>query len=473
VNGRWSGLSSFDAAEALRSWLPGQRWFADKGRPLESVRVMAAEPFTGSAEEPAGALAVVRADFADGRGPADYQVPLGARAAVPVGLRAAAVVQVAGSVFYDALADHELVRALVRRIAGGARHGGLRFETEPPGFQPPGDGTFRQLAVEQSNSSVVLDETYLLKVFRRLHAGTNPDVELQRMLRAAGSQQVPRLAGSVTGRLGRRTATFAVLQEFIPDAAPGWPEALESARSFSDGAVPEDHFAAEAARIGESVARVHADLARVGGSTLVGREGLRALVAEMTARLDDAVRLAPGQIGARRGRIAEVFEAVSGLAPDAVGPVQRVHGDLHLGQVLRAGARDAAAGRWLLIDFEGEPATALERRRAAHPPVRDVAGMLRSFDYAAHHGLGSADPGRRAAAGRWAARSQDAFCSGYGRIAGRDPRESGALLAAYQLDKAVYEVCYEIRNRPDWAWIPLGAVDRLLGNPAPERAPAV
>lgn len=145
-----------------------------------------------------------------------------------------------------------------------------------------------------------------------------------------------------------------------------------------------------------------------------------------------------------------VFAAASGTTGDGV--VQRIHGDLHLGQTLRG-----SDGGWAVIDFEGEPAKPLDERRSPQPTVRDVAGMLRSFDYAARtHRPWNAD---------WAARCRAAFCTGYAEAAGTDPRADPALLRAYETDKAVYEVVYEARHRPDWLPVPMSAIQRLSTSP--------
>jgi maltokinase len=176
---------------------------------------------------------------------------------------------------------------------------------------------------------------------------------------------------------------------------------------------------------------------------------------QMHERLDAAVSVV-GALAPFADDIHAAYEAVATL-PAAV-PVQRIHGDFHLGQALRTDAG------WVIIDFEGEPARTLGERTALMSPLRDVAGMLRSFDYAARHLLAeqTAAPHLEYRAAEWAERNRDAFCDGYASAHGRDPREDAVLLRAFELDKAVYEVVYEARNRPTWLPIPLGSVERLL-----------
>src|SRR3954466_3880338 len=189
-------------------------------------------------------------------------------------------------------------------------------------------------------------------------------------------------------------------------------------------------------------------------SATAGPEESQATARQLHERLDAALLVVP--------ELAEHADAMRGLydevaARTAPVEVQRVHGDYHLGQVLRT--QDG----WVLLDFEGEPARSLEERTALMSPLRDVAGMLRSFDYAARHLLAERTGEQPLAyrANEWADRNRTAFCDGYAKAAGSDPRDNSVLLRAFELDKAVYEVVYEARNRPTWLAIPLGSVERL------------
>jgi len=312
---------------------------------------------------------------------------------------------------------------------------------------------------------VVFGEQTIMKLFRRLNPGVNPDLELHRALRSVGSSEVAALQGAVEGTLHGEPTTLAMLQDFAGNSADGWAMALASVRDlFAEADLRADEvggdFAGEASRIGETVALVHAELARALGTA---ERDPAELAAAWSGRLDAAARDAP-VLAPYVDAVRTVYDAVAAL-PDPV-PIHRVHGDLHLGQLLRT------THGWLILDFEGEPSAPLDERRRPDSPMRDVAGMLRSFDYAAFFQLLSSDPGAfaddRSApspllwhAKEWTARNRDAFCDGYAARAGVDPRRHGPLLRAFELDKAVYEVVYETRSRPGWVPIPLSSIKRL------------
>jgi len=240
-----------------------------------------------------------------------------------------------------------------------------------------------------------------------------------------------------------------VATEFMAGSRDAWREAVDAVRAGQD-------FSEQARGLGEATAAVHRALAEAFGTTEVDDAERAALVAGLQQRVDWARRStdALNRFGEPLRQHAAALESLAELPP-----LQRVHGDYHLGQVLHSPERG-----WVLLDFEGEPLRPLTERTAPDLALRDVAGMLRSFDYAARHvTVGEQEPEAERAAAAWADAARDAFCAGYAASSGHDPREHGALLAALELDKALYEVVYESRNRPAWIDVPLHAVQRLLG----------
>jgi maltokinase len=251
-----------------------------------------------------------------------------------------------------------------------------------------------------------------------------------------------------------------MMQSFLRNASEGWAMATASVRDlFAEGDLHANEvggdFAGESERLGVATAEVHALMARALPSRTAGPEDSQATARQLHERLDAALAIV-AELAPHAEAMRSLYDAVGQLT-DPV-PVQRVHGDLHLGQVLRT--QDG----WVLLDFEGEPARTLAERTTLMSPLRDVAGMLRSFDYAARHLLAERSGEHHLAyrASEWAERNRTAFCDGYASAAGSDPREASVLLRAFELDKAVYEVVYEARNRPSWLPIPLGSIERLV-----------
>jgi maltokinase len=315
----------------------------------------------------------------------------------------------------------------------------------------------------------VYGQTYILKLFRKLTPGASTDLELHRALATVGCKHIATPLGSIEGTLGSRgdggMAAYGMLTEYLRGTADGWAMATASLRDLlaadqlADGVEhprPADvggDFASEAHRLGHAVATVHAGLATALGSSPAPAGYLDELADRMHSRLDGVLAQVP-KLSPHSAALRAAFDAVRGLAGPV--PIQRVHGDLHLGQVLRS------VTCWVLIDFEGEPMAPLAERIVPASPLRDVAGMLQSFEYAAGHlAMGDADPQQHAAVVvAWVTRNRDAFCDGYAQVS-PDPRDQAVLLRAFQLDKAVYEVGYEHRNRPLWLPIPLAAITRL------------
>jgi maltokinase len=294
----------------------------------------------------------------------------------------------------------------------------------------------------------VYGDTFILKLLRRIVPGTNPDLELPLTLARAGCPRVPAPAGWLLADLASSDDSYVlgVLQPFLQGATDGWELAL---RELAKG----EDFGPEARALGRATAEVHTALARALPTVTLGRSQLELLVAGMTERLEAAAQGVPALRPYAPG-LRSAFAALADLAAEGcTWTAQRIHGDLHLGQCLRS-----PGGEWSLIDFEGEPSKSLAERRMPQPVARDVAGMLRSFDYASHS-QHSSEPG-------WASRCRAAYCAGYAEISGRDPRTDPVLLRAYETDKAVYEVVYEARHRPDWLPVPMAAIHRLSADAA-------
>ncbi|MFF7678183.1 maltokinase [Actinacidiphila glaucinigra] len=449
----------------LREWLPRQRWFAGKGRPISGFGLVSATellPADGRLGTPGllHLLLDVHHDVQDrmpgtGRGqPADtYQLLLGTRALLPPALAPALVGHAVGGpldglTIYEALHDPRLTSLLLERLRAPGRTGHLRFGSEPAAAIPAGLAP-RLSTAEQSNSSVIYGDTFILKLFRRIAPGPNPDLELSLALARAGSRRVPAPAAWFEALgLYDEPATLGVLQRFLPGSAGAWELALQAVEDGTD-------FSGEARALGRATAEVHLALARALPTSTLRRPQIELLAAAMAGRLDAAATAVPA-LRPYRTALRTAFDDLAALGTRGTTlAAQRVHGDLHLGQALRTGP-----GGWVLIDFEGEPARPLPERRRPAPPVQDVAGMLRSFDYAARHHDPSA-PG----APEWAETQRAAFCAGYAEAAGTDPRDEPVVIRAFETDKAVYEVLYEARHRPAWLPIPMAAVRRLAQPP--------
>ena len=279
----------------------------------------------------------------------------------------------------------------------------------------------RAIGGEQSNTSLITGNV-MVKAFRKLEAGLNPDVEL--LSQIGECPNIAHVHGWVTREINGREHTLAMVQDLVPDARDGWELALDLARRG-------ESFAEEARLLGRATRNVH--------------DALEASFGTETANIAESLNEHVAELAQRNNEVAAVREHAQALYAELAASeqkVQRIHGDLHLGQVLRT------AHDYVLIDFEGEPARPLEQRRRPDSPLRDVAGMVRSIDYAAHFGDGAPEG--------WGEEATEALLEGYGV-------DRGPLLDAYVLDKALYEVVYEADNRPTWVDIPLDAVRRIVG----------
>jgi maltokinase len=470
-------ISPTALAPSLAEFLPRQRWFGAKDRTIELVRICSTEVLAGG-EGSWPVLLRIDADvsLAD-TDDARYQVLLGLR---PTGVDCEFLSGHEGAVLgefdtaqgqalvYDALLDSELSLALLPVVA--------------PGFTAE---RVRPLGAEQSNTSLVYDDAMILKVFRRLTQGHNPDVEVIETLAKVGFKSVPEPLASWR----KDGMDLAFLQRFLSGATDGWHIALTSLRElfaeYTIGAAPppgdalgagtaapfeatdpaeaRGDFAAEAERIGEVTAEMHQAMARGFGS----RKSTGADWADLMEEQLERVLAGAGSSG-DAGLLDGARRIISRLRDCSdPGPAIRVHGDYHLAQVLRTDAG------WFVLDFEGEPARPLEERTRPSSPLKDVAGMLRSFSYAPAVALSYQEDDLSSLGRAWEARNRECFMAGYLRkamdgepILPTDPAVRSAVLAAFELDKALYEVAYERANRPDWAHIPLGAVQRLTSEAA-------
>jgi maltokinase len=458
-------ISATTLAPRLADYLPRQRWFGAKDRSVELVRVVEcdilrdgwpallrveAEVVLSGAETDIRDAPPISAD-ADRNGTARYQLLLGLR---PTGLpcefltgHEQAVLgefetEQGQALCYDALLDAELSLTLLAVVAPDR----LAERVRPVG-------------TEQSNTSLVYDDAMILKVFRHLADGPNPEVEVTEALARAGFSAVaaPLASWRKDGR------DLALLQQFLAGATEGWAMALTSLRElYADPRDPAESggdFGAEAERLGEMTAELHLALAETFGRHEPDRNRWADLMERQVARVLSDPGSRELAEGARRiiARLREVSDT---------GCAIRVHGDYHLGQVMRTDTG------WYVLDFEGEPARPLAERTRPSSPLKDVAGMLRSFDYASVVAMATQEDDMTQPARAWEARNRGAFLAGYVRraveaggedngILPADPAARSAVLAAFELDKAVYEVAYERAHRPDWTFIPTEAVRRL------------
>ena len=466
--------------ELLTDWLPQQRWFPAKGHDvaLERVGGIRLEDSAGLAELEVHLIAVSSGQRKD-------------IISVPVSYHSAPVPELAASLLgrvqhaelgerwlYDGAADPVFVTAWLEMMrAQSSSLDGHTHGVAAAGFEQraPFDAVVpaKLLKGEQSNTSVVVPSEpsqLIVKFYRVIAAGESPDVQVSAHLTAAGSRDVPATLGWVSGSWrdplsgdGEAWVTghLSVLREFIPNSEDAW-------RTASAAALGNTDFTAEAEELGAVTGRIHQQLAQAFGSQPPSAAERLDFLESLGNRIRWAWKEARNVVGEYDEPLEYLLRRISEL--EALPNLQRIHADYHLGQVLKSGTHG-----WMVLDFEGEPLRPAAERSVPDVPLRDVVGMLRSIDYAAGVALvaGSADAGagepgtreqqrRGVAAARWAATASEAFLRGYEKETGTQINRSDPLYLALWLDKALYEVVYEIRNRPQWIRVPVAAVRQIL-----------
>ncbi len=425
-------------SERLREWVVAQRWFGSKARDVSEVHVLEVLALRDGL-----ALGLVEARFHTGTHEL-YQLLVHGEDA-------------------DALTHPALATLFREQATLDGEHGMVAFRWLDDAPALPDDAAVRTMGAEQSNTSVVLGDAHVLKLFRRLEPGDNPELEMLRFLHDHGFAHVPALHGWSELRGDVLDATLGVAQELVVDARDGWDHALDALGKDPEGLI--DGLRALGGVCGELHTVLGSDLT---DPDFAPEEPSEESLALLTATIDEQIErvfvglpdlpaLAP--IAGRGEDIRDRLALMSHLG--ARGRLIRHHGDLHLGQTL------LADGRWIILDFEGEPARSLRERRRKRSPLRDVAGMLRSFAYAAS--ASRIQRGHEPPEG-WEEQAREAFLEGYVATVetGLLPAGQAAtrtLLRIFELEKAVYELSYELNNRPDWLPIPVAGIARLLEEP--------
>jgi maltokinase len=449
--------------ESLRDWVREQRWYAAKSRSVSGIEVVEGVTLR---EDPMLFVALVQTRFSTGIHEL-YQLPLWL---TPTGSNGAdtgggSAIATAGEwAAHDALAEPERLLELVRRIEAGdqvpGESGCFSFHHVEGAAPVPEGATVRAMGVEQSNSSLLIDDQLVVKVFRKLEPGINPELEMLRFLTARGFPHIAELYGWYDYDGTALNATLGVAQSFIAGALDGWELALDR--------MPEDPewLLDRLAELGAVTAALHNTLATdAADPAFAPEEPSQEALSLLTATVDEDIerifqRLPDDErVADIAGRGQDVRERLAARAHIGVGGrVIRTHGDYHLGQTLYG------PQGWTIIDFEGEPARALSERRVKRSPLRDVAGMLRSLAYVSS--AVELQRGRRAPEG-FEDRARDRFLESYLATVDQALLPGGEaatanLLSVFELEKAIYELQYELDNRPDWVAIPVAGIRRLL-----------
>jgi maltokinase len=458
-------MASVDLAaldeEKLADWLLDRRWFGSKARDVASIHVLDVVSIHDG--PPALAAALVEARYPGGTHGV-YQLLLGMGSD---DFGEAVVDEVGGVAVYDAFADPRACDLLGGLLRDGAEvhgeHARIEFHWREDVDPPRSGAKVRPIGAEQSNTSIVFDDALVLKAFRRVEAGDNPELEMLRFLSAREFPHVAELGGWYQYEGELMDATFGVVQRFVPNARDGWELALDELAS------DPERFVTRLRDLGAVVGRMHTVLASdPTDPAFAPEEPSDESLALLTATIDEEIERVflelpdSEAVAPIAGHAAEVRDRLQLLSHvGARGKLIRTHGDLHLGQTM------LGDDGWVVLDFEGEPARPLIERRRKRSPLRDVAGMLRSFAYAAS--ASDMQRGNPAPEG-WEERAREAFLGGYTEAVdsvlmppGEGPTRT--TLSIFELEKAVYELRYELNNRPDWVGIAVAGIVRLLEEP--------
>lgn len=506
-------------AELSPDWLLGQRWFRSKAREIAAVEY--ADHGVGTPERgPQMMIAVINVRYGDGSAER-YLLPVTLRPPVDAEDTAVAILKVSTSsrdvTLYEAFDDPSSAETMYRMIGeersidtavGTFRAHRTSGWDELSGVPTP----IKRRLGEQSNTSVTIGNRAMLKVFRKVEEGINPDIEISRFLVERTSfRALPALAGWIDYEADGATSCIAGLYQFVENGGDAWSYTITALNRFLNAAsrsaadpisssgqaslrrMAGDYFQAAAA-MGRVTGDLHLALAQAGPDQPAFEpepimqedvqtwiEGIQRRAAAVLADLGRRLDAIPGAFPS--GMVSDLTSVVR-EGPDLRDRMEdlrmllrpgtmktRTHGDFHLGQILRATNPDRAGGEWIVLDFEGEPTRSLEERRAKMSPIRDVAGMLRSFDYGVEVGVKAfhSDDFRvrnavRTWADAWRERVRGEFIAAYRETVGNAdfmPRGAGAferVLAVFELEKALYELDYEMNNRPDWLWVPLQGI---------------
>jgi maltokinase len=458
-------MASVDLAaldeEKLAEWLLERRWFGSKARDVASIHVL--DVVAVHDGPPALSAALVEARYPGGTHDV-YQLLMGVG---PNGFDEAVVDEVGGMAIYDAFADPRACDLLGGLLRDGAEvhgeHARIEFHWREDVDPPRPGAKVRPIGAEQSNTSIVFDDALVLKAFRRVEAGDNPELEMLRFLSGRDFPHIAELGGWYQYEGELMDATFGVVQRFVPNARDGWELALDEL------ADDPERFVTRLRDLGAVIGRMHTVLASdPTDPAFAPEEPSDELLALLTATIDEEIERVflelpdSEAVAPISGHAAEVRDRLQLLSHvGARGKLIRTHGDLHLGQTM------LGDDGWVVLDFEGEPARPLTERRRKRSPLRDVAGMLRSFAYAAS--ASDVQRGNPVPEG-WEERAREAFLGGY--LDAVDPvllppgeAPTRTMLSIFELEKAVYELRYELNNRPDWVGIPVAGIARLLEEP--------